>query len=174
LTYKKYTENGSYTRDCTNEGCTACDKSEAMPAIFRNNGYSVSVTGSMMQSFAVDKDTFGEYTRVNGNIMTFGLVAAVKSEVINTADGKLFSAVGVKKHEKVATVDFTSLNYDVMEMVVVGLDKCPEVEVYCCLYFTVNDDIYYINDGVESTTTEATSYQAEFPEVALAAAKDEE
>ncbi|MBR2444138.1 MAG: hypothetical protein IKB27_01925 [Clostridia bacterium] len=174
LTYKKYTENGTYICDCTNEGCTVMDKNEKTPPIFITSGYSVSEAGSIMQGFAVDREALGEFTRVNGNIITFGMVAGVKGEAYNTLDGKLFNADGTKRNDRVAVVDYTSLNYDVMEMVVSGLNLYPEVEVYCCLYYMVNGNAYYVNETTEADTTTAVSYAVKFPELFEAVVSNEE
>ena len=174
LTYTKYTENGTYICDCTNEGCTVMDKNEKTPPIFITSGYSVSEAGSIMQGFAVDREVLGEFTRVNGNIITFGMVAGVKGEAYNTLDGKLFNADGTKRNDRVAVVDYTSLNYDVMEMVVSGLNLYPEVEVYCCLYYMVNGNAYYVNETTEADTTTAVSYAVKFPELFEAVVSNEE
>lgn len=150
--------SGIKTYRCAGDGCTSTlTEGTATLPIFVNHGYSSSeVSGSITQGFVVNREAYNDYISAGGNL-TFGLVAAVYSNAtgFDTTDGKLFGADGVKKHDKIAVVDFTSLEYDIMEMVVTGLNNYPDTPIYCCLYYVSNGQVGYINEGVEGDTTTA-------------------
>ena len=121
------------------------------------NGYSANETGgAIVQGFVVNREAYKNYVNAGGNL-TFGLVAAVYSNAtgFDTTDGKLFGADGVKKHDKIAVVDFTSREYDIMEMVVTGLNNYQDTPIYCCLYYVSDGQVGYINEGVEGETATA-------------------
>lgn len=149
---------GLETYRCAGAGCTStlAEGTATLP-IFINHGYSASeASGSITQGFVVNREAYKNYVNAGGNL-TFGLVAAVYSNAtgFDTTDGKLFGADGVKKHDKIAVVDFTSREYDIMEMVVTGLNNYQDTPIYCCLYYVSDGQVGYINEGVEGETATA-------------------
>ncbi|MBQ7906771.1 MAG: leucine-rich repeat domain-containing protein [Clostridia bacterium] len=153
-----FTSAGLKTLKCAGQGCTSTlEEGEPTLPIFVINGYTKSETGSLAQSFAINREAFEEYINA-GNDLTYGLVAAVKHEKLGTLDGKLFTSKGNKINEKVATVDFTNRPYDIMELVIAGLTEAnADVEVYCCAYYTVGDNVYYMGqEGVGDTASAVT------------------
>lgn len=172
-------QNGYIYHKCEREGCVEAerytvktDNEYVFPALFVANGYSVSVTGSMTQGFAVNRGAYDEYTGKVEEI-TFGMVAAVKDARLGTENGVLFTAPGVKTHDKVAAVDFTDKEYNVVELVVNGLADYKDIEVFCCMYFTQGGSVYYANEGVVSSTATAQSYNQVYPIEAIIPGDDE-
>ena len=174
-----FLQNGYIYHKCEREGCTEAesytiktDEAYIFPALFIANGYSVSEEGSMMQGFVVNRDAYNEYTSKVESI-TFGMVAAVKDSRLGTEGGALFSAPGVKTHEKVAVVDFSSREYSIIQLVVTGLAEHADTEVFCCMYYTQGDKVYYVNEQTVSETATAQSYNQAHP-VETTVSKDEE
>ncbi|MBQ7907662.1 MAG: leucine-rich repeat protein, partial [Clostridia bacterium] len=159
-----FLQNGYIYHKCERDGCAEAesytiktDEAYIFPALFIANGYSVSEEGSMMQGFVVNRDAYSEYTSKVESI-TFGMVAAVKDSRLGTEGGALFSAPGVKTHEKVAVVDFSSREYSIIQLVVTGLAEHADTEVFCCMYYTQGDKVYYVNEQTVSETATAQSY----------------
>lgn len=176
---KGFLQVGYAYHKCEREGCgveSYTNEELVLPAIFNCNGYSASeMDGSIIQGFVVNREMVQLYSDVNGEI-TFGLVAAVYStkEGYDTTSGKLFTSKGVRVHDKVAVCEFTDRTYDVMEMAVIGLGEYPDVGIYCCLYYTIGDNVYYINEGVEGETTTAKTVGGILTTDALVPEKEEE
>lgn len=172
-------QNGYIYYKCEREGCVEAecytvktDSEYIFPALFVANGYSVSVTGSMTQGFAVNREAFDEYTDKVEKI-TFGMVAAVKDTRLGTENGVLFTAPGTKAHDKVAVVDFTEKEYSIIQLVVNGLADYADTEVFCCMYYTQGGSVYYANEGVVATTATAQSYNQAYPIEAIIPGDDE-
>ncbi|MBR2444847.1 MAG: leucine-rich repeat domain-containing protein [Clostridia bacterium] len=153
-----FTLPGLKTFKCAGDGCTSVlPEGESVLPIFVINGYTTSETGSLAQSFAINREAFSEYVNA-GNDLTYGLVAAVRHEQMGTMGGKLFTSKNTPVSDKVAYVDFTERSYDIMELVIAGLtDANANIEVYCCAYYTVGEDVYYMgHEGVGDTASAVT------------------
>lgn len=156
------TENGAVIVDITYANgflakgtqivcCGTCFENvegEAVAPIFVNLGYTYSETGSgaIMQGFAIDNKALNLYQKVTGKTMGYGLVVAVKN-VVNTTS--LVDASEKPTTDKIGVVSFTGKTYDVFEMKLQGLKKSyGDLEVYCCAYYVLDGNVYYIDNGV--------------------------
>lgn len=149
-------EVGTYTHNCTNEGCTVVDKSNETAKIFKWIGYSrneIAGSEAIMNSFGVNRTALDEYNKyAQEKITEYGLTAAIAESV---TDGDIFAS------NKGVSVDFTNRGYDVFEMKVSGLtdDTKKATALYVTAYIKIGDTVYYAENGkLVSKLTESIKY----------------
>ena len=148
-------------------GCSKClsGETEEINSVFTTLGYSVSENGNMMQGFVVNKTPLAIYEELTGNKVAYGLLAGVKNYLTGTnlinSDGSANNSLG-----KIATVDFTNQGYDMFEIKVSGLttDEYKALNVYCCAYYIVGEQVTYMSENVADTdiSNMSTTYATEF------------
>ena len=147
---------------------TGCDKclsgeTEKLSPVFVSVGYSVNLNGSLMQGFAVNRMALAQLKDEAGYEINFGLVAGNKDKLTGTA---LINSDGTANQElgaKIVTVDYTRKNFDVFEMKLSGFtSEYENTNVYCCAYYIINGEVYYISNKVVSKDVSdmSTTYAA--------------
>ncbi len=165
---------GVYVYECTNEGCSACDVSYEVGAIFTCRGYTKTEVGALaiMQSFAINREALAKYNLLNENdIVGYGLVAGSVTRLGDNAE--IFENGAVSESTKALTAGFESKEYDIMEIKITGLGGATgtehtAVELYCCGYFiTADKESTYItvNEGNKSCATAVLENSISFEKI---------
>ncbi len=103
ITYENYSQTGTRTTDCNNDGCTYVETVDA-PAIFECLGYSMGPNNSgIATGFVVNHDSLQEYETISGKKLTFGVIVFnpkyLDADTIFTSDGKINAAKGALQVE---------------------------------------------------------------------------
>ena len=133
-------------------GCDKCltGKTEELSPAFVSLGYSVNTNGSFMQGFAVNRKVIEQLKVEAGYEISFGLVAANKDQLTGTSlitsDGQTNKEIG----DNIISVEYTNSNFDMFEMKLSGFisEKYMGVNLYCCAYYILNGDVYYMSNNV--------------------------
>ena len=149
-------ENGFMQVGYKHYDCTVCDDIDVdvenpQGPIFKDMGYAYSeVTYAITHAFAVDNIALVEYnTYAENKIGTYGLVAANSELVTN---GMPLASVGTAVNGAVS-VDYSAKSeFDIFEMKIKGLEAYADLGLYCTAYYTVGDDIYYLENGEAKTS----------------------
>ena len=173
LVYANFCAQGTYSCECTNEGCTVNDVVENMPALFKMLGFSVTEKSetnkvvSMVQGFYVNNEAVCEYERINGVELSFGVVAASANKLggldpLTLVDGVVtrVSDTGIISH------DMTASTHTAFEIKIVGIDATSNEQlnaklVYCG-YVSDGKIIKYLDNGATYENAQSRSYNEAF------------
>ncbi|MBQ7352607.1 MAG: leucine-rich repeat domain-containing protein [Clostridia bacterium] len=129
MVYVSFLENGYKGYKC--ERCDDVNKDEIAPALFVCQGYSAPLygNGGMLMGFTVNKNAISAYTDATGKTLSYGLFAGVDTKL---GTNEAISKEGVAQNGAVS-VDFTTRNYDIMEIKVVGFETTAHKEAQVIL-----------------------------------------
>ncbi|MBQ8145531.1 MAG: hypothetical protein IJ039_01995 [Clostridia bacterium] len=168
LTYASYTSYGTYSCECTNDGCTVSDfTNEQYLPMFTMLGFSVSQfsnvdgTVSMMQGFLMNKEVISLYESLNGIKLAIGLVATIEGNYENSPL-KLEGEDVVATSDKVQMYNATSGPNDAIEIKICGLDPNNQnhmsAKIIYCGYISDGQSIKYIDNGSTYETAASRTY----------------
>ncbi len=170
-----YDNKGSYTKDCTNVGCTACDEKRELGAVIVSLGYSVSEreTGffSVTQGFVLDSASIELINSLsNKRVADLGVLVAVKDSLDRTdvfENGELTATQGVLTHSL-----FKEGN-SYIDVKITGLEgenekgRFEEMELFLSAYLTLEsgeavDTLYVDEQGITNELTHSVTYSSFF------------
>lgn len=139
-TYKNgFLEEGLYTCDCTNDGCTALDVKKAIEPLFTCLGYSVPKNGrdGIAVGYIVNNVAIKEYKEIAKKTVEYGVFAVSQSRLGNN---DIFANDGAKA-DGVISKDLTSYNIELLELKIVGFtEEYKDTKLAMGVYVAVTDD----------------------------------
>ena len=154
--YEDYFGNGTYSCDCTNEGCEIIDAYEIREALFMSKGISAKTFGDgigLVQGYVLNKKAILSYKAVNADF-DFGILAYANLEGV--------ASMPKPGDDKVVDIVFENMANDYIDVKIVGIpDSFKDTPIVFCIYVTDNGSFYYLNDGVTTDSVVGNTY-AEF------------
>ena len=139
----------------------ACDKcketkvTSTINPIFTWKGYSAPTYGdgySVVQGFYVDQDAIAEYM-VYAPDFNYGILATV-----NKGDSAITPKIG---DENVLTGNFSKTENDYLDIKVTGIPATDgDTKIVFCVYVTVGEDMYYLDNEQTSKSVLGISYNS--------------
>ena len=141
--------------------CSVCNTllgQETIAPMFATLGYSYNETnGGIIQHYAVNKDAVARYEALTGNSVKYGAVIAAKEVVGN---GDPIDVNGAPVDPLVKTTCLSDTEFAVFDVMLNGIpeDARATVELICCVYVIVGDEISYIDNGEAVNGAVANTY----------------
>lgn len=144
----------TFANICPSCGVTVA--SESYACMFDTLGYSYSDNGGITQHYGVDRDVVARYEELTGETVKFGVVTATRNHVA----GNPINSNGAPVSNKVVAVDFTDTDYDVFDVIVMGIPEAnySNTEIICCAYVIVNGEVSYIDSNAQVKNAPAYTF----------------
>ena len=138
IEYANYTQAGSKTVICNNEGCTHNLSTEA-PALFTLLGDSVpeSGNGGIVICFMVNKEAVAAYSEATGKTLKYGLFVGSQSKLGNSD----VINEGGNTAEGVISAEMSNREFNVFELKIVGFESEEQMSAKLAMgaYVAVTD-----------------------------------
>ena len=133
-----YTENGTYTRQCTVCNNVFVEETPSFPALFTCLGYSVPENGreEITIGYLVNVKAISEYEEATGRVLKYGVFAAAKEKL---GDSDIFDSNGNVAENAIAA-EISGYKFVMFELKIVGFtDEYKEELLAMGAYVAIND-----------------------------------